>query len=79
MERRSFRSEQKIVFFYTAWKNLTLKGVKVDESKNVYNQQIAHIKKQKTLLHVSAMLFGHPQGVSILKDVYSLIIRNCLM
>jgi hypothetical protein len=34
MERCSFHSEEKTVFFNTAWKNLSLKGVKVDESKN---------------------------------------------
>jgi hypothetical protein len=33
--------------------------------KHVYNQQTAHIKKQKTLLHVSAIVFQYLQEVPV--------------
>ena len=38
-----FSQWEKNCIFYTAWKNLTLKGAKVDKIKQVYNQQIAPI------------------------------------
>jgi hypothetical protein len=38
--------------------------------KQVYNQQIAHIEN-------TAIVFRHLQGVSILKDVYSVVIQLC--
>jgi len=36
-----------------------------------------HVLRIETLLHVSAAVFSHLQGMSILKDVYSFVLQLC--
>jgi hypothetical protein len=45
----------------------------------LYNQQIAYVNEQKTILHVSGNVFSHIQGLSTFKDVYSVVVQLCHM
>jgi hypothetical protein len=47
----------------------------IDTNKQVNHQQIALVFKYKALLHVSATVHSHLHGVSVLKNIYSVIVQ----
>jgi hypothetical protein len=44
-------------------------------NKPVHNQQIALVFKYKALLNFMATVCSHLQGVSVLKDIHSIIVQ----
>ena len=49
-------------------------SVWVINKKQGYDQQMAHVMNKTTLVHVSGVVFGHLQGLSLLKNTYSVFV-----
>jgi hypothetical protein len=47
----------------------------IDTHKQVHHQQIALILEHKTLVHILATVHSCLQGVSVFKDIYSIIVQ----